>query len=178
MNAKIYPAFLHVSLILLLAISVVLVRQNHALREQLTPRDSHIQVGQVVGPVEVANLDGEARVLAWDDAERDRLLLVFTTTCPACAQNQGVWQALHRQLGDRLEVIGVSLDDPDLTRVYREAHELEFDVVTAADREGFLADYEISSVPLTLRISPDGRVRGAWSGGLSDDQMSEVASGT
>ena len=174
---KLYAIFLHAALVSLAATSLYGAHQNQQLRQQLYPELVQLEVGERAKPVVIENLDGDSRLLAWDDADQDRLLLVFTTSCPACKQNQAVWKSLYRELSDDVEIVGISLDSPEVTRTYREAHDLPFEVVVAADREAFASAYEISVVPFTFHIAGDGRVQGVWRGMLSDAQLAEIEAG-
>jgi len=171
---KLYGIFLHVALVALTITSLYGAHQNQKLRQRLDPETVQLEVGQQVKPVTVNSLDGDSRLLSWDDTNPDRLLLVFTTSCPACKQNQVFWQSLHRTLDNDVEIVGISLDSPEATRIYREEHGLPFEVVVAADREAFASAYEISVVPFTFHIAGDGSVQGAWRGVLTDANLTEV----
>ncbi len=174
---KPYAIFLHFSLVALAATSLYGVHQNQQLRQQLNPEIDQLEAGQRVEAVAVENLDGDPRLLTWEDNDRDRILLVFTTSCPACKQNQTAWQSLYRELGNDVDIVGISLDSPEATRAYREDLDLPFEVVMAVDREAFASAYEISVVPLTFHIAGDGLVKAVWTGVLSDAQLAEVEAG-
>ncbi len=175
LSTKAYGLFLHLSLVALAVFTLLLVRDNRQLRSQNAPPEvAQLAVDRIVEPVAVTGLDGISRTLEWNTSGPDRLLLVFTTSCPACLQNQVAWRSLHAALDDDVEIIGISLDGPAATQTYREAQDLTFEVVMASDRQAFTAAYGISAVPTTFHIDGDGRIQGVWRGGLSADQIAEV----
>lgn len=176
MRTKLYPIFLHVALIALAATTLAVVHENRRLVELSAPAEPLLEVGSSVEAIAVYGLDGLPRNLAWDATGANRLLLVFTTSCPACKQNQEAWRALHLDIGADVEVVGISLSSAEATLAYRDDHDLPFDVVVAADREAFAAAYEIQVVPFTVLLGRDGRVDGVWQGVLSTDQQTEVTS--
>ena len=177
MRSNLYSIFLHVALIALAATTLGLTKQKRDLLAALSPAAPQIEVGTSVGAFDVQHLDGDASTLDWN-TDRSRLLFVFTTTCPACKQNQEAWRALSEATDDRVDILGVSLDTLEATSAYRSEHELPFEVVVAADREAFAGAYQVSAVPTTLLVSSDGRVQGVWTGALSTEQQADVAAGT
>ena len=122
----------------------------------------------------VTDLDGLDSELAYDDSPRDSVVLVFTTTCPACQKNLGHWRDLHRRFGDRYRFVAVGLDSPEATRSWVEENDVPFQVVLPADRTSFRRDYGISSVPQTLVVSTDGRVKLTQPGVLSQEFLDRL----
>lgn len=178
-----YAAFLHLALVGLAVTVGLLVHQNRELRQQLQPPPparSALEVGQAIEAVDLQPLDesGESPVassLDFASGEKDRLLLVFTTTCPACRANQENWRRLHEQVGDSVDVVGISLSDREETQAYRSDLDLPFPVALPQDRKLFSEKLSISAIPMTIRIGADGRVRGSWLGTLTEAQLAEVA---
>ncbi|MEM7587521.1 MAG: TlpA disulfide reductase family protein [Acidobacteriota bacterium] len=166
MSTKLYPIFLHLALIGLAATTLAVVQENRRLVEQMTPDPPRLELGTVIAPVAAVDLDGTPRTLAWDAAAKDRLLLVFTTSCPACKQNLEAWVSLHRELGGAVEVVGISLSDAEATRAYVDAYDLPFDVVLAANSEALAVALEVQLVPFTVWVDSEGHVRGVWEGVL------------
>lgn len=177
MRSKLYPIFLHAVLIALGIAVLVVTRENVRLRGLLAPGVSSLQAGTPAEPVDVLSLDGTPARLGGSPEDAGRLLLVFTTRCPACKQNQEAWRQLHAAVGDAIDVVGLSLDDPTATRAYRDELGLPFDVVVPADRERFASTYDIPVVPSTILIGGDGRIRGVWQGGLTAATQRVIVSG-
>ena len=175
-NVKVYPVFLHVMLIGLGIAVLILAQQNAQLRQALYPVVPQLEAGDQVGAVKASDLSGAPRALEWQGAEQDRLLLVFTTVCQACRQNQSAWRTLNERVGNNLEVVGISLDTAEMTQAYRDEHDLPFEVVVADDRQDFTASYEIPAVPFTIHVDGNGKVLGSWRGKLSEERLAEIAS--
>lgn len=174
MRRSAYSIFLHLSLLVLATTTVLLARQNRQLFHRLDPEIPQLQVGATLGPIEALLMNHQPLDLTWKERPNERLLLVFTTSCPACLENQERWKALHALMDDNVELIGLSLDDPTTTAAYVETLSLPFDVVSVADRQRFLTEVEIPVVPFTIHADRTGRVLGAWSGALSNIQLEEI----
>lgn len=171
-----YFISLHIALVGLCLVTVLLALENRRLKQ---PAPAGFDaggpvIGQSVQPVRWQSVDGEETMLDLAAGQRDSLLLVFTTDCPACRENQAVWRGLHQEVGDAVDVVGVSLSGLEATQSYRDAHGLPFPVGISQDPGTFISDLAITGVPMTIRVGADGRVRGSWSGVLSEQQVSEV----
>lgn len=178
MKSKIdgYSALLHVALVALCIVTTLLALENHRLKAMMAgPGPGGPVVGQQVEPLGWLPLDGEETTLDLASGDQDSLLLVFTTDCPACRENQDAWKALHEDLGDSVNIVGVSLSELDATLGYRDAHALPFPVGVSTDPGLFTESLAITGVPMTIRVDSEGRVLGSWTGTLSDVQLAEVA---
>lgn len=175
----VYGVFLHVALVGLCVVVMLLAKENQRLRDMAADGGAAEvtgpTIGQTVEPVTWQPLEGEPEVLDFAAGDRESFLFVFTTTCAACRENQDAWRDLHRDLGDSVDVLGVSLSDLQDTRAYRETHELSFPVGVPTKPEVFAGDLAISAVPMTIRVGADGKVSGSWSGVLSPDRLRELA---
>lgn len=174
----IYQLVLHLTLVALSVQLLILAKQNRQLREDVSPR-ARIEIADAAleAPLPVEELDGRTAELALASATTDRMLLVFTTTCPVCQDNQSAWVNLHERLKDRYEVVGVSLSDRSETSAYVERNSLPFRVVIPVDRPSFAQKLGVSAVPLTLHLGKDGDLKSAWLGLLDDrivDKLAEV----
>ncbi|MEO1087017.1 MAG: TlpA disulfide reductase family protein, partial [Acidobacteriota bacterium] len=139
------------------------------------PPPSGPAIGAAVPPTPVLHLDGQGDTLAFDDADRERLVFFFTTTCPSCLDNQEAWKTLDARASDSADVIAISLDDLESTRRYRERHGLEFPMAVASDPRALATSLGVAAVPTTVRIGVDGRISGTWVGQLSDDDITAAA---
>jgi len=170
-----YSISIHVALVGLCAVTLFLSQENKRLKGLLAPPPNGPEVGQSLQPLRWQPLEGEEATLEFASAERESLLLIFTTDCPACSENQEAWRTVHEQLGDRVDVVGISLSELETTRGYRDARALPFPVGVPVQPEEFANSLAITGVPMTIRVGPDGRVRGSWSGTLSEQQVSELS---
>ena len=169
-----YSVFLHLLLVGQAVLLVALIQQNRNLQRFAPSKPTPLEEGETVQPVVVSSLEDRKRIIEWTDTDRERLLLVFTTTCAICQENLESWRSLYERLADRVDFVGISLSDMDLTRAYRDNHALPFPVVIPADPKGFTRDYKVPGVPATIYVGSGGRVRGAWLGGLTNQVLVDL----
>lgn len=169
-----YSVFLHAALVVLCATTLLLAQENRKMRQMMEPAPSGPMVGQGIEPIQWLPLDGETENLELS-GDRESFLLVFTTDCPSCRENQGAWGDLYRNVGETANVVGISLSELDATRGYRETHNLPFEVGVPTEPRKLADTLGISAVPMTIRVGADGRVLGSWSGVLSADLLSELS---
>ena len=173
-----YAVFLHLALVGLCCLTVVLAIENRKLKSTSEQTPVGPAIGQNVIDVRWRSIDENGAIEAATDQlpdTHDSLLFIFTTDCPACRRTQSAWRSIHQSLGNRVNVVGISLSDIEATRSYRESLALPFPVGIPTNPPKFIESFSISSVPLTVRINPEGRVTGVWSGTLSAHQLSEIA---
>ncbi len=169
-----YQAVLHLVLTGLAILVAMLVTENRDLRSQVV-RERQASVpaaspaaGELLPSIEATDLEGRDIELTFNEAGRSSMLFVFTTSCPACKANLPQWLALREHLGERYDIIGISLDSRQATRTYIADHSLPFSVFVPTDPNRFRSDYGLPGVPETLHAGPDGRVQGAWLGVLPE----------
>lgn len=173
-----YSVVLHVLLVALSVEVLYLVKQNRDLRDRIEDaRPDRIAEGDELQAVPAADLAGRSARLEFSDDDRDTLLYVFTTTCPICSETQPTWKRIHRELGERYRVVGVSVSDPEAVRAYAREHDLSYPILIPEDRRGFPEAYDIPGVPTTVRVAPDGTVRQVWVGRLGEGIWEELRAG-
>ena len=165
-----YSVFLHLALVALSAQVVVLTHRN-------TPPEpiARIAEGDMVEPIAIHELAGGERTLELAGNDRDTLLLVFTTSCPACQENIPSWVELWNRYHTRYDIVGISVDEPEATIDYVARNVLPYPVVVPDDAEGFPRRYGIPGVPHTLWLSPEGQVREVWGGILDPERFDALA---
>ena len=175
-----YAVVLHLAVIGLCVTTLLLAQENRKLRSLITSGNDAggPQVGQTLEDLRWQPLDGEEVTVDFASGGQEHLLLIFTTDCPACQKNQAAWRTLHQRAGSSVEVLGISLSDPELTRGYRDTHSLPFPVGVPAEPQAFASAFEITGVPMTIRVGADGRVSGTWSGLLLEDRLDEITAPT
>ena len=101
------------------------------------------------------------RIGATSGARHRQLVFVMTTTCPYCRQTLPIWAALadsvRRLPGWTVDVVGISLDSAEATRVYSEIHAVAYPLVTFPSRK-LKQLYRARAVPQTLVLDEEGRV--------------------
>lgn len=176
-----YQLSLHVLLVALGAMVVALVAQNRALRQPSpAPPDSSPTAGLLPGDSMVGasgqDLGGRAREMSFSSLEREQLLFVFTTVCPACRENQSRWRELYEAVGDRVEITGISLNEVADTVQYKEALDLPYPIFVPEDVRSFAMANKIDRVPFTVWLGKNGRVRETWLGALPEDTQHRLQS--
>ncbi len=158
---------------------VLLTRQNRdlkaavsSLHQQLSSMRSAISLkeGEVVEPLELPTLTGERVRLAYDDPDRDTILLVFSPDCPACEENLDGWRRLSAAHDPAREaLVYVSTAEPEKTREFARDHALP-DPVLLSDAEA-LTRYKVQEIPATIVVGPGGVVKRVWVGVLSEEAL-------
>jgi peroxiredoxin len=135
-------------------LTVVLGIQNRKLRklhQQTIELAADPHVGYVNPALMLLDLEGDSVRLGSPSARR-QVLLAFNTTCPYCLESLPAWKGLltrcHEIQAGNIELVGVSLDPPSLTRPYVTAHALSFRVVSMPPRWHRL--FRFSSVPAVV----------------------------
>ena len=91
-------------------------------------------------------------------------LAFFKVSCPVCQLTLPYLQRLHESSGGKLQIVGVSQDDPSATTRFNREFGVAFP--TLIDRSGYPVSnaFGIQSVPSLFVIEPAGTVSLAGSG--------------
>ena len=151
-----------------------LVRENRRLDAEVHLYESlrHTQVGAVLPALHGKGLDGQDLTVSYADVSRRTLLMVFSPTCPHCKRNWPEWLDVARNAPDNRVVfanVGGPLP-PNFSDLY------SFDsapVIAEASPESIL-QYSLLEFPLTILISPAGRVERVWVGELAPADVSDI----
>jgi len=160
-----------------LAVMVLLLaRQNLALKHRLAeaaeggaPAPS-FEVGERFEAPRLLDATGAPATPLADDGAAPALVLVFSSTCPACRATFGTWGDSARRAAELgVAVVGIRLDavpgeDPRTTL----PPAIDFPVY-AVDPASPGAMRKVRSVPTTVVLGADGRVAATWSGTLDAD---------
>lgn len=171
-----YGVLLHLVLLGMSIEVLLLIRENRELHQAQESAVAAVTLGEGdrLQPIAVRTLDGEPRTLELGRAGEESVLLIFTTTCPICQQNQPAWASLYERFQDRYQIVGISVDDLERTREYVARRRLPFRVVVPADVRSFPRDYRVPGVPQTVVVGSDGRIRHVWSGPLPNDYSARL----
>lgn len=172
----------------LIAVNVLLAKQNLAMRQQLSaqanainPAGQSLKEGEVVTDIAGVGLDGRPYELNYGKDERKHLLFFFSPTCTYCVQQAPLWRdVLNKVDGNRVEVLGLVSDRLDKQAVYSHAEELGYfktkaplPVVFATNET--LTRYRLVATPTTLLIDKNGTVEHVWVGKWDETKTVEVA---
>jgi len=173
-----FTIFLLAACLALSALVVVLAWQNWTMKRELArghapEAPDALAPGDVVPPFDVVDSAGKVERIAFGDGTPRTLLLVFSTTCPACKVNMPIWnELLARPIPPSMRVVGIQTDagaahaggDPVLP----------FSVFTI-DRSRGASLEKIPFIPATVVLDAAGTVVAAWFGVLTDEQQAELA---
>ncbi len=162
-------------IVVLMGIEILyLIRQNRRLLKIISnpiPVHQTLERGAVVRPFSAPDLDGHTVTLRYGAGQPYRLLLWFSSSCPACEDNLYVWNDLFHDYGsERLQFLGVCTDDPADTRALVAEYGLEFPVISL-DNPSIVEAYKGFSRPQTVLVGPGGQIRNLWPGSLSTQQL-------
>jgi peroxiredoxin len=113
-----YSIFLVVACVALAGLVVALTIQNRSLKQQLAhaggPPPPQFEAGDTVAPITVVADTGETKTITFGEGESKTLLLVFSSTCPACKETVPVWRdLLASPPPSGVRVVGVQTDRLD-----------------------------------------------------------------
>ena len=172
----------------LIAVNLLLAKQNFAMRRQLTeranavdPSAKSLKKGQVVTSLAGADLDGRSYKLNYSKDGRKHLLFYFSPGCAYCVQQAHLWRdVLNKVDSNRVEVLGLVSDKEDQKAVFTHAEELGYlktrtplPVLFVSGES--LARYKLIATPTTLLVGSDGNVEQVWVGKWDETKTNEVA---
>lgn len=137
-------------------------------------QQNRLQSGQKVPDIAGKTVEGDATEVNFSASNKPTILYVFTPACVWCKRNFENVAALHRNIADRYNFVGVSLTDKDLAS-YVKAHSIEYPVVTGLS-DGTKAIYRMGGTPTTIVVSPENKVLKAWTGVYNGTQEAEISS--
>lgn len=83
-----YQILIHVSLVALAATVVGLTYENRSLREPPALERSQLENGETFAAFPAIDLESRSQLVDFAEDERESLIFIFTTVCPACRENQ------------------------------------------------------------------------------------------
>jgi cytochrome c biogenesis protein CcmG/thiol:disulfide interchange protein DsbE len=137
-------------------------------REQFTAG----MVGRPVPAFALARLDGDASLTSGAMRGRAYVINLFASWCTPCRAEHAQLMALRRR---GVELVGVAYKDRPEASVAFLAELGDPFTIVAMDPEGrFGLDLGITGVPETFVIGPDGLIRAAYRGPLTDEAVQRV----
>jgi hypothetical protein len=129
--------------------------------------------GSPFPPLDLRDSRGDALALA--QPGREALYVFFKTTCPTCELLWPYLDRLRLRLGEKLEIVAVSQDDPGETD--RFSRDLDTGVRTVYDPPPWRASEEmgLENVPTMFLVGGDGRIRETIQG-FQKAKLEELAS--
>lgn len=172
-----YGVFLVVACVALAGLVVALTIQNRSLKQQLAhaggPPPPQFEAGDTVAPIPVVADTGETKTIAFGEGESNTLLLVFSSTCPACKEAVPVWrELLATPPPSGIRVVGVQTDrlDKNPAAASELAASFPFPVFGYKRAAGDpLA--KVPFIPAAIVVDAKGIVVNAWFGVPGDDAL-------
>ena len=106
------------------------------------------------------------------EALRGRPVIVdfWATWCAPCERQVPVLNAFHDKYGDRIPVLGISVDaDPENVPPFVQEHDLRYRVLLGD--EGLAQQYEAYGFPTLYVIRPDGTIHSAHVGVVTPEAL-------
>jgi cytochrome c biogenesis protein CcmG/thiol:disulfide interchange protein DsbE len=158
------------------AVALVAVVVVVAVGARPSDRTSYVSGGERRAPTfAVPDLrDQEKTVRLADAAGRPVVLNFWASWCVPCRKEMPAFQAVHREVGDRVTFIGINHQDSrddalDLLRETGVTYRAGF------DPQGRVAQgYGLYGMPTTIFISPDGRIVGRRVGEVSRRELEDT----
>jgi cytochrome c biogenesis protein CcmG/thiol:disulfide interchange protein DsbE len=115
-------------------------------------------------------VDGEGEFKLAEHRGKRVVLEVFASWCGACRRVTPELAALHRELGDGVVFVGISVDDsPEQARAAKERWGIPYPVLL--DDGSVAKDYDVSVLPTVIVIDEAGEIRHATNGAPSRAQL-------
>jgi len=88
------------------------------------------------------------------------LLAFWAAWCRLCVAEADLLDKLHREMGSRLVILGLDIDDePDVLQHFLQTRPLSYPLLMAGDFSSPIPKtYDLGALPLTIVINPDGYV--------------------
>jgi peroxiredoxin len=174
-----FTAFLVVACLVLAALVVALTFQNRSLKDQLVRAASasappQFKAGDVVLPFTVVADSGETKAIAFGQGETKTVLLVFSSTCPACKDTVPAWRKL---LGATPPALGVRVLGVQTDRLVANASApAEVTAAYSFPVYGYKRPNPdplelIPFIPAAIVVDAKGVVVAAWFGVPGDDDL-------
>ncbi len=166
-------ALLAVSLAVNVILGFAVMRMAGAAGQSAGAQASGPSVGSTLPPFSAERFGGQREQIAFSSERRPTLIYVFSPTCAWCARNLDNLKTVLSAAGSTHRVIGLSLS-PDVEDYVKET-QLAFPVYVNPSKDMFEA-YGLGPTPLTLVVSPEGRVVKSWVGAYAGAMRKEVES--
>lgn len=170
---NIYMILLHVVVLILTVEVLILTKQNKELKNQ--HKDvAQIKEGDTFSMQDVTSLYADTQ---HPDSLSDKLLFVFTTHCPFCLKNISGWTQIDSLVKTKkinIAIIGIGLDEKNKLSLYKEEHDIKYNIYLSDNKKDFQTRNKISSVPQTILCSNNFQIKKIWVGALSEKEITEV----
>ena len=162
--------------LLLLAANIALIHQNSELKSRLSlpPPSLQAATGSQMQDLHGFDLTGKPIEVDYGKDPRKVLVLVFSPTCPFCAENWPKWQQVISSL-DRSAIRPVAVDvTSSASTAFIAQHKLEEMPVFLKVDPSATVNYRFQLTPQTILVNSAGKVEKVWTGVLNEPAMAEL----
>jgi hypothetical protein len=162
--------------VVLIVMNVLLLQQNKELKAYAGKmnRSLGLKPGTEVPPLKGVDLNGAGREFSFGEDARKTLLLILSPTCGPCKENMPNWEALMKDMDERLARVVVVSTAPRGVKEFTSGFDLgNAPVIAEIDQETRTA-YNMIATPQTILIGPDGKTERTWTGPLSAEMQQDV----
>lgn len=157
----------------LLAVSVAInVLQAIRLRATSEEGQAPNHVGETVAPFTVVDRSAKQVEVRFDTG-RPTVLYYFAPTCGWCERNWDNVRELARASAGRYRVVAITKENS--IDEFLRTHDLPFEVYGGAPEQTRRA-LSLTGTPVTVVVSPQGRVSHEWAGAFSHTSQQEIQS--
>jgi hypothetical protein len=117
-------------------------------------------------------LDGQDITISYSDTAKETLMLVFSPTCGYCRRNWPIWSQLTSEAKDK-RIVYVNIGGT-ISSGFTQQNSFGSAMVVASTTPQSILEYNLRVTPITLYLSPRGRVERVWSGEMSNSDLTEA----
>lgn len=108
------------------------------------------------------------------------VLNFWATWCPSCLKEIPVFMELQKKYGDKVQFIGIALDDLDAVKTFQQKNAVNYPLLISGDFAGFQLAKKlgnvISAIPYTVVVNSNGQVVKRHSGEMSANELQAIVS--
>jgi hypothetical protein len=163
--------------IALIAENVILLRQNHRLKNELPlPSALAVHREEPLSDIGGIGLDGRFHTVEMPKSSADHLLIfTFAPRCPECTLSQPLDVALSvqaKKLGWR--TVWISRGNPEETRAFCEGSGVPLEETLVNPPYATYLKLGLAAVPQMVAVGANGKVDKVWLGRLTDESAKSV----
>lgn len=100
------------------------------------------------------------------------VLNLWAGLCPPCRAEMPDFQVVFEELGDQVSIFGLDVGPSVGLGSQEDGRELVQELgITYPD---VLSNYQVSGMPTTLFINPDGKIVRSWTGAITRDKLTQL----
>jgi thiol-disulfide isomerase/thioredoxin len=131
----------------------------------------NLRKGGTLEELRLPQLEGDGAIEYAAYSDRPLVINFFASTCPSCIAEMPEFERVHRLLGDRVVILGVSQGDARGASIDL-ARETGITYDTAIDERGeFFRAIGGQGMPTTIFVRPGGEIADVWVGPLNADAL-------